>query len=615
MIIIAIKKGLSKNIVKHNITETEVVYLHFLNRELYRELEINKRSIDLILCNALKVAYLFTYEPLAASIAFIWELYYDFPKTRNMLLKLLKAYLLHPVSSFYTVDELIAFNQNIYRGEIERYSMYFSKVPHQLQKYQPEIIKTESTTLKLERDLNNWIDTGESDLLIHKQDKILLCQCGKQIKQTLKRRDDKAITLSLFDNIDLSVYNRKQLARNLSLMHIYTYMYNLNGDIITGINGSQFFDRLSRNFPLYDYSINRCIAEACDNRVFNINNIDLLIDKELGSNHVKTAFIEEVRKIVRALYRCLPNRIEQQNIRNTICNRIKIAAIKMPVLNGEVSWNYLLSRIIALDTCLRENDYDYFERRREEDKVVKSMLICTATDKETDVVLQKAKDCGLSINVQKYEGAYLYHLGVLGTLDLSLTQTEMGTERMGSARDKIRDLSRILRPDYIMSTGICYGLKPQSIEVKDGNNLGDIVVANQLQMYETAKVRDVGNEVQYIPRGDKVAVSTELLDAFRTAGHLYNKDVTISFGLLLTGNLLVNSRQVVSELKKNFPEALNGDMEAGGIYSACHDKGIKWIAVKSISDWGYDKTDEHQNLARKNLYNFLFYVLENGLIN
>ena len=593
----------------------EVIYLHFLNRELYRELEINKRSIDLILCNALKVAYLFTYEPLEASIAFIWELYYDFPKTRNMILKLLKSCLLHPVSSFYTVDELIAFNQDIYREEIERYNMYFGKIPHQLQKYQPEIIKTESTTLKLERDLNNWIATGKSDLFIQRQDKILLSQGGEQIKQALERRDNKAITLSLFDNIDLSVYNRKQLARNLSLMHIYTYMYYINGDIITGINGSQFFDRLSRSFPLYDYVINCCIAKICDNRVFSTNNINLLIDKEYESIRIKITFIEEVRKMVRALYRCLPNVIEQQNIRNAICNRIKMAAIKMPALNGEVSWNYLLSRIIALDACLKENNFDYFERRKEEDKVIKSMLICTATDKETDVVLQKANDYGLSIDVQKHEGAYLYHLGILGNLDLFLTQTEMGTERMGSARDKIRDLSRILRPEYIVSTGICYGLKPQSAEAKEGNNIGDIVIANQLQMYETAKVMDVGNEVQYIPRGDKAAVSTELLDAFRTASHLYNKDITISFGLLLTGNLLVNSRQVVLELKKNFPEALNGDMEAGGIYSACHDRGIKWIAVKSISDWGYDKTDEHQNLARKNLYNFLFYVLENGLIN
>lgn len=596
--------------------ETEVVYLHFLNRELYRESKLNLYNLDLLLCNALKIAYLFNYEPLDASIAFIWELYYDFPQTRNMLLKLLQTHLLHPVSSFYTVDELIAFNQCIYREETNRYNMYFDKIPHQLEKYNPEIIKTESTTIKLETDLNSWINTGMSELFVQEQDRILLHQSGKKIKKTLEQRDNKAITLSLFDGINLSVYNRKQLARNLSLVHIYTYMQHVNGDIITGINGSQFFDRLSKGFPLYDFGVNCCIIEICDRRALNLNSISLLIEEERKSKSVKIVFIEEVRKIIRALYKCISDDMKyQSNIRNAICNRIKRAAIKMPERQGNMSWQHLLSRIIMLDNCLRKNDSEYLENRMEEDKMIKTVLICTATDKETDVVLAKAKEYSLSIDVDKLEETYLYHLGIMGSLDLFLAQTEMGTERMGSARDKIRDIARLLKPHYIMSTGICYGLKPKSVETRDGNKIGDIIVANQLQMYETAKVRDVGNKVQYIPRGDKAAVSTELLDAFRIASHLYDKKINISFGLLLTGNLLVNSRYIVSELKKNFPEAINGDMEAGGIYSACHDKGIKWIAIKSISDWGYDKTDEHQSIARKNLYDFLFYVFEKGIIN
>lgn len=595
--------------------DTEVIYLHFLNRELYRETRLKSYNLDLSLCNALKIAYLFNYEPLYISIAFVWELYYDFPKTRNMLLKLLRANLLHPVSAFYTVDELLAFNQRIYREETLRYTMYFDKIPHQLERYNPEIIKTESTTIRLETDLKSWINTGMSDLFVQEEDRILLHQSGKKIKKTLERRDNKAITLSLFDGINLSIYNRKQLARNLSLVHIYTYMQHVNGDIITGINSLQFFDRLSKNFPLHDYGINCCIIEMCDRRVLNLKSISLLIEEERKLKSVKVLFIEEVRKIIGTLYKCLSDDVKyQSNIRNAICNRIKRASIKMPEKQGNISWQHLLSRIIMLDNCLKENDSEYLKNRMEEEKMIKTLLICTATDKETDVVLRKAKEYSLPINVLKLEESYLYHLGIMGSLDLFLAQTEMGTERMGSARDKIRDISRLLTPHYIISTGICYGLKPKDTETKDGNKIGDIVVANQLQMYETAKVKDIGNEIQYIPRGDKAAVSTELLDAFRIASHLYDKKINISFGLLLTGNLLVNSRRIVSELKKNFPEAINGDMEAAGIYSACHDKGIKWIAIKSISDWGYDKTDEHQNMARKNLYDFLFYVFENGII-
>ena len=186
----------------------------------------------------------------------------------------------------------------------------------------------------------------------------------------------------------------------------------------------------------------------------------------------------------------------------------------------------------------------------------------------------------------------------------------MGTERIGSARDKIRDLARILSPDYIISTGICYGLKPYSVNKKDGNKIGDIIVANQVQMYENVKVYDEDGELEFIPRGDRAAVSTELLEIFRTASHFY-QNAEVSFGLLLTGNMLVNSKHVVEKLKNLFPDALNGDMEAGGIYSACHDNKSKWIAIKAISDWGYDKSDDYQDIARQNLYDFLFFVLKN----
>lgn len=595
----------------------EAIYLHFIDRELYREARISKHYLDEILCNALKVTYLLSYESLEASIAFIWELYYDAPKTRNMLIKLLDFHLLHLVSSFYSVDEVIAFYQKIYRHEAKRYRMYFRQIPHKLEQYQPEVMKSESTTDKLEYDLKQWLITEKLELFSQKQDEILLREGGQGIKKALERRDDRAITLSLFNNIDLSVYNRNQLGRNLSLLHASIYMKHVCGDIVTGISGLQFYDRLSKCFPLNDYCINYCIIVVCDKRVLLDSNVDVLLAKEMESIHDKIMFVEEKRKMIWALYCCLSKKMEHQNIRNMICNSIKKAAIKMPNLSGNIGWDYLLVRLIALDNCLKKENPKYYIYRLEEEKVVKTMLICTATDKETDVVLQKVKEYNLDLSVEKYEGMYLYRLGIMGKLNLLLTQTEMGTERMGSARDKIRDLARILNPDYIISTGICYGLKRKSAKVKDGNSVGDIVIANQLQMYETAKVSEVNGEIQYIPRGDKVAVSTELLDAFRTASHLYtNKNhCLVSFGLLLTGNLLVNSQQVVDDLKKRFPEALNGDMEAGGIYSACHDNGIKWIAVKAISDWGYDKTDKHQDLARQNLYDFLFDVLENGLIN
>lgn len=307
---------------------------------------------------------------------------------------------------------------------------------------------------------------------------------------------------------------------------------------------------------------------------------------------------------------------ERYYIRALIINQLRRAAAAMPNIGKrEFSWENLLLRINQLDDCLKKTDVKY-KQTREDDRMTKTMLLCTATDDETRVVIQKAKEYGFSVNRNKLEGMQMFHLGIMGHLDIFLTQTEMGTERMGSARDKIRDLAKIMNPDYILSTGICYGLRPRGRKKYDGNRIGDIIVANQMQMYESQKVSEIDGRLSFIPRGDKVPVSIELLDAFRAAKQLYSHEgVEISFGLLLSGNLLVNSKMLVEKLKQIFPEAINGDMEAGGIYSACHESGSKWIAVKCISDWGFDKTDKHQEFARNNLYDFLFFVLSEGFVN
>lgn len=596
--------------------KSEVIYLHFLNRELYRELNLKKRELDRILKETLAVTWLTSYEPMVTSIAFVWEVYVDYPNTRAFLLELLKNDCLKLISAFFTVDEFLASNRILYRNECARYKMYFSNTPTALLSFCPDIHKSSNTTVTLENTLTGWAETGSSALFKTEEDEKLILAKGKEIKTALHYREDRAITISLFDNLQSNVYYKKQLARNLSLIHINDYMQAINGDIVTGILCLNFYDRLAVDYPFRDFILNKKIISICDQRAMEYTNFCRLI--QCKDDQLKSFFASTLRDIVKCLYKIYAKtEVNPYNIRYTILNRLTEAQGCLSVVNDkeQISWALLTYRIQQLDEYFKKNDMRYRVIRTEKD-MIKIMLLCTATDAETDAIINKAEELGLQVVPSKYENIQVFHLGILGKLNLYLTQTEMGTERMGSARDKIRDLAKIMKPNYILSTGICYGLKPAGRKYPDGNHIGDVIVANQIQMYETQKIVEKGGQMKFIPRGDKAPVSTELLDAFHTAKHLYrNKCAEISFGLLLTGNLLVNSRTVVGKLKEIFLEPINGDMEAGGIYSACHDNGIKWIAVKAISDWGYDKTDEHQRLARQNLYDFLFFVLSEGLIN
>lgn len=52
------------------------------------------------------------------------------------------------------------------------------------------------------------------------------------------------------------------------------------------------------------------------------------------------------------------------------------------------------------------------------------------------------------------------------------------------------------------------------------------------------------------------------------------------------------------ELRREFPDAIAGEMEGTGIHEATM-QGEKpdWIMVKAISDWGYGKVDDGQPTA------------------
>ena len=63
-------------------------------------------------------------------------------------------------------------------------------------------------------------------------------------------------------------------------------------------------------------------------------------------------------------------------------------------------------------------------------------------------------------------------------------------------------------------------------------------------------------------------------------------------GTVLTGNTLVDSEQAVGRLRRDFPDAIAGEMEGAGVYEAATlDDKPDWIMVQAISDWGCRKTD------------------------
>jgi nucleoside phosphorylase len=158
--------------------------------------------------------------------------------------------------------------------------------------------------------------------------------------------------------------------------------------------------------------------------------------------------------------------------------------------------------------------------------------------------------------------------------------------------------------------GIAFGVDPQRQQI------GDILVSQQLLGYDLQRVGtrvDGGLTIQ--ARGDRPSASTRLLDRCR-AGDLDWEGPALHFGLVLSGEKLVDNYDYREQLRQLAPEAVGGEMEGAGLYAAAQRSKVDWIMIKAICDWadgnkGLDK-DARQQQAAQNAAGFAFYIIGQG---
>ena len=90
------------------------------------------------------------------------------------------------------------------------------------------------------------------------------------------------------------------------------------------------------------------------------------------------------------------------------------------------------------------------------------------------------------------------------------------------------------------------------------------------------------------------------------------KGAATHFGLIVSGDKLVDSKKFRDQLLLLEPEAIGGEMEAAGVYAAALKGRRDWIIVKAIVDWGADKDKKYQPSAAKNAADLVFHVIAKG---
>lgn len=265
--------------------------------------------------------------------------------------------------------------------------------------------------------------------------------------------------------------------------------------------------------------------------------------------------------------------------------------------------------------CRPINNEDFEEIPCTED-IVKDIdiILVTATKKEHRAVVRSAKPTGREgkkyIKVTTEDGSAKFMLGLYGENTVAIIRTKQGPKK---TREMLEKVQPTIKAKYVIAIGICYGMNNAKSE------LGDIIVAESV--WDISETRVIDGKKKFNP--DKYPTGTKLLnifadhDTFTVLPDKPNvKPVNIHYGILVTEDTLVDSKDHKKDILKLISRAIGGEKEAEGINAAATNGHYEWIVIKAIADWGdgnkepYRKWQKYASIAAAR---FVLYCLKDKL--
>ena len=555
------------------------IFLHFLNREI-RETEQTCFE-DLELLKFIMIATLITQQYIYIGDAIVWECCNVFPKSIKLLRELEKQGLACFIGTNDDIHSFLEKRRKLYQFDCNRYPVYFTdEITSMPWATNHRLIQTDTTAV-LATDFfkiaNDFLPESKE---FSEEDKERI-----NLSLEYRRRNNAAVTYSLFKKQNFSQSSKLKLKRQIITSYNQHYLNVMNGRIMTGIPGLEYYDSLQKNglyfhFPFH-YRICRELGILCKSSAPIEQMTSVLLDVRMQKNSFKL-LTQEIKKICAGIMRSLispASFIARMHIQQSESLTSKIAQL----------WE--TSQLMCKENSIfKEGYYQMAEDKRR-------VLVLAASPLEYKILRQTAYERGYRY-VDKHDpnNEEFSYAECNESVDkkIFLAWTDMNSLHSAVA---IQQLSNLLHPDYVIMGGICAGMR------KDLQNIGEIIIADNIHDYNAAKETDT----RRIMRGQTIESSRFLKEKFLIES--YSSTLTASIGQLISGNALANSKAYVQKVLEDCPDAKGSEMEGTGLIHVCQSFQEKWILVKAICDWGYDKTDSDQELAAKNSYSFIFDVI------
>jgi nucleoside phosphorylase len=233
------------------------------------------------------------------------------------------------------------------------------------------------------------------------------------------------------------------------------------------------------------------------------------------------------------------------------------------------------------------------------------IVLVTVNKYETRAVLDAfAAATGAEAVAVPIDDRVYHNLGTLNGTTVYHAISEMGSGGPGGMQQTVDKAIRSLDPGAVIALGIAFGVDEAE------QAIGDILLSKQLRLYELQRV---GKQSKIILRGGRPDAAPRLVNHFRGFADAKWDGASVTPGVLLTGEKLVDDVDYRKQLQTLESEAIGGEMEGAGLYVSGYDHKVDWIVVKAICDFadgnkGVDKA-ARQKLAAKNATEFVVQAL------
>lgn len=232
------------------------------------------------------------------------------------------------------------------------------------------------------------------------------------------------------------------------------------------------------------------------------------------------------------------------------------------------------------------------EKLKDTHEIKNIFLFVTATKIESEALKKVMKPLDKLQTIYKSSfGKNTYSIGLIGIYTIVHVMCgDMGTMGRDSSILTVTEAIEHWNPCGIVMVGIAFG------KDEEKQKIGDVLISKSVINYECSRI-----SVDKIEFRSKNVESGQIL-----FNRFYNKDnwqhyinnilATPISGSILSGEKLIDNPSYKNSLFEQFSNAIGGEMEGYGVYSASANKNItEWIIVKGICDWADGNKNENKD--------------------